>query len=290
VKTRNAGKGGVSLQNTLFTSVIINETGRGMTAALEYIGTSCMNMAKSVYDTLFFAITVILKMFSRTSYNSAVKMVLINQIYFTSLQILPLFIGISVIFGSLVISIVFQIVKSLGLADYLGRILMGLVVTELSPFITVLLIALRSSSAINTEMAVMKVNRELRTLEVFNIDVIDYLVLPRIINGILSVVLLSSLFSILALTSGLVFSKLIFGMGVEMYTNVLLKSANFYDIVISLVKCCTFGFFITLIPIRFGMQASYELTSIPVAVLNGMVKVFIAIVLIEVLSLILTSI
>jgi phospholipid/cholesterol/gamma-HCH transport system permease protein len=267
-----------------------HDAGKTMTAALESVGRTCLNMAKSFYDTLFFAITVILKIFDRRNYNSAVKMVLVNQIYFTSMQILPLFIGISIIFGSMVISIVFQVIKSMGLADYLGRILMGLVVTELSPFITVLLIALRSSSAINTEIAVMKVNNELKTLEAFNIDVINYLFLPRIINGVVSVVLLSSLFSILALTSGMLFSKLIFGMSVDVYTNVLLKSADFYDIVISLIKCSTFGFFITLIPIRFGLQASSELTSIPVAVLNGMVKVFIAIVLIEVLSLILSSI
>ena len=44
------------------------------------------------------------------------------------------------------------------------------------------------------------------------------------------------------------------------------------------------GLFITMIPIRLGLNASQELTSIPVAVLNGMVKVFLAIVTIEVLS------
>ena len=261
-----------------------------MTAFLEYIGRSCLNILKSFYDTLFFTVTILTKMFKRNSYNSAVKMVLFHQIYFTSMQILPLFIGISVIFGSMVISVVFHVIKNLGLADYLGRILMGLVVTELSPFITVLLIALRSSSAINAEIAVMKVNNELRTLDAFHIDVIDYLFLPRIINGIVSVVLLSGLFSILALTSGMLFSRVIFNMSIDVYTNVLLKSANFYDIVISLVKCITFGFFITMIPIRSGLQASEELTSIPVAVLNGMVKVFIAIVLIGVMSLILSTI
>lgn len=261
-----------------------------MTAALEYVGKTSLNMAKAFYDTLFFAVTIIIKIFSRRSYNSAMKMVLVNQIYFTSMQILPLFIGISFIFGSMMIGVVFQVIKDLGLEDYLGRILMGFVVTELSPFITVFLIALRSSSAINTEIAVMKVNNELKTLEAFNIDVSNYLFLPRIINGVFSVVLLSSLFSILALASGLLFSKLIFGMSLDVYTNVLLKSANFYDILISLIKCSTFGFFITLIPIRFGLRVSNELTSIPVAVLNGMVKVFIAIVLIEVLSLILRSI
>jgi phospholipid/cholesterol/gamma-HCH transport system permease protein len=214
-------------------------------------------------------------------------MVLINQIYFTSVQILPFFIGISIILGSLLIGIVFHIIKTFGLAEYLGRILMGLVVTELSPFVTVLLIALRSSSAINAEIAVMKVNKELNTLDKFNIDIINYLFLPRVINGVISVVLLSALFSILALSSGLLFSKLIFGMSLDTYSNVLLKSANFYDIIISLIKCCALGFFVTLIPIRFGLSATNDLTSIPIAVLNGMVDVFIAIVIIEVLSLIL---
>lgn len=258
-----------------------------MIDAVENVGKVSMAATRSFRDTLSFASMIILKMFNKNSYSSATWMVLINQIYFTSVQILPLFIGISIILGSLLVGIVFQIIKTLGLAEYLGRILMGLVVTELSPFVTVLLIALRSSSAINAEIAVMKVNKELNTLDKFNIDVIDYLFLPRVINGVISVVLLSFLFSILTLTSGLLFSKLIFGMSLDTYSNVLLISANFYDIIITLIKCCTLGFFVTLIPIRFGLRATNDLTSIPISVLNGMVDVFIAIVFIEVLSLIL---
>ncbi len=261
-----------------------------MIGFVERIGETSLKMTATFRDILSFAFTIVFSMFDKKTYNSAMRMVLINQIYFTSVQILPLFAGISIILGSFFIGIVFQVIKNMGLAEYLGRILMGLVVTELSPFITVLLIALRSSSAINTEIAVMKVNKELDSLEKFNIDIIDYLFVPRVINGVISVVLLSSLFSILALTSGMLFSKLLFGMSVDVYTNVLLNSAVFYDIVISLIKCCTFGFFITLIPIRSGLYASYELTSIPISVLHGMVDVLMAIVLIEVLSLILISI
>jgi len=248
-----------------------------------------MNATATFRDILFFAFTILARIFQKKTYNSAMKMVLVNQIYFTSVQILPLFTVLSIILGSLLIGIVLQIIKNLGLAEYLGRILMGLVVTEISPFVTVLLVALRSSSAMNAEIAVMKVNKELRTLDTYNIDVIDYLFVPRIINGVVSVLLLSALFSILALTSGMIFSKLIFGMSFDVYTNVLLKSADIYDIDIYLIKCCIFGFFITLIPIRSGLSASDDLTSIPIAVLQGMVKVFIAIIFIEVLSLILIS-
>jgi phospholipid/cholesterol/gamma-HCH transport system permease protein len=75
-------------------------------------------------------------------------------------------------------------------------------------------------------------------------------------------------------------------MSTDVYVNILLNSTNFSDIIISLIKCAVFGFFITLIPIRFGLRASHEFTSIPIAVSGGMVSVFTAIIIIEVLSLI----
>lgn len=256
-----------------------------MITALENVGKVSINVARLFWDTIYFAFTVLLRILNFRNYNNAVRNVIMNQIYFTSVQFLPLFITISIIFGSFSVGFTFQAIKNLGLGDYLGKILMGIVVTELSPFITVMLVVLRSSSAINTEIAVMKFNNEIKTLEAFNIDTINYLYLPRIISGVISVVMLSSLFSITALASGMIFSNVIFGMSVSVYTDVLLKSANFYDILIMIIKCITFGFFITMIPIRYGMQASHELSSIPVVVLNGMVTVFIAIVLIEVLSL-----
>jgi phospholipid/cholesterol/gamma-HCH transport system permease protein len=255
-----------------------------MIKTIGYIGEAAIHGTSALRGTLAFAARVFLAFFDRRTYNSASRMVFIHQIYFTSVQILPLFLFVAVIFGSLINGMAFQVVKNLGLSDYLGRLLMGFVVTELSPFVTVLLIALRSSAAINTEIAVMKVNRELNTLEIFRIDLIHYLFMPRILNGMLSMVLLTSLFALVVLSIGLLVSSLVFGTSVEAYIDTLLNSADVLDIVILLIKCATFGFFITLIPIRLGLNASQELTSIPIAVLNGMVKVFMAIVTIEVLS------
>jgi phospholipid/cholesterol/gamma-HCH transport system permease protein len=256
-----------------------------MVNAIETIGRSALNNFNSVRATLLFAAHIIMSLFNRRTYNSATRMVFINQFYFTSVQILPLFLLVAVIFGSMVNGIAFQVIKNLGLTDYLGRLLMGFVVIEIAPFVTVLLIALRSSSAINAEIAVMKVNRELNTLDMFNINIIDYLFVPRILTGILSMVLLSSLFSMVVLAIGLLVSSVIFGTSVDDYVALLLQSASLKDIIIVLIKCATFGFFITLIPISRGLNASEEeLTSIPVAVLNGMVRVFMAIMVIEVLS------
>lgn len=255
-------------------------------AILEDIGRREITTSMSFLDTISFAFKVAGRMFQPRIYNSAMRMVLINQIYFTSVQIVPVFLAASIILGSLLIGIVFEFLKMLNLTAYLGNVLMGLIVTELSPLFTVFFITLRSSSAINTEMAVMKVDGEINTLEVFRIDVIDYLLVPRIISGIISLVLLSSLFSIALMASGIIISWVIFGISIDLYSNILLTSADFFDIVISLIKCAVFGFFITLIPIQSGLRASREFTSIPIAVSNGMVNVFTAIIIIEVLSLV----
>jgi len=254
---------------------------------IEHIGATALRLLGSLRATLSFALAILVRMFAPHAYNSAMRTVLIRQLYFTSVEILPLFITVSVIVGSVLIGIVFQVLKSLGLTDLLGHILMGLVVTELSPFLTVILLTLRSSSAINAEIAVMNVSNELRTLAMFRIDTLNYLFLPRILNGIISVVLLSVLFSIVVLISGLLYSMLIFGMSLDAYIDVLINALSLSDLIILFLKCATLGFFIALIPILSGVNASRELTGIPIAVLQGMVRVFIAVVIIEVLSLIL---
>jgi len=252
---------------------------------IEKIGRSIGKAGKSFGGTLAFSGKVLARMLRRKTYSSATREVLVNQIYFTSVQILPAFLLVSILFSSLLVGIVFQVLKDFGLTEFFGHVLMGLIVTELSPIFAVLLITLRSASAINVEMAVMKSNRELKTLETFRIDLMNYLVVPRIINGMVSMVLLSSLFAIVLMASGVLFSGLIFDMSVDVYRNILLNSTSFSDIFIALVKCAIFGFFITLIPIRFGLRATSELTSVPVVVSGGMVNVFLAVLIIEVLSL-----
>jgi phospholipid/cholesterol/gamma-HCH transport system permease protein len=261
-----------------------------MVSVVENIGRFGIDTGRAFHDTLSFAGRVVLRMIDPKTYNSATRTVLINQIYFTAVQTLPLFLVGSVVFGSLLIGVVFKMIMDLGLAHYLGKILVGLLVIELAPLMTALLIALRSASAINAEIAVMKVSREMRTLEAFNIQVIDYLFIPRIVNGIVSVALLSSLFSIVVVISGLLFANMIFGMSAAVYAGTLLESANSGDLILSVIKAATFGFFITLIPIRSGFAATDELTSVPITVLRGMVKVFIAILVIEVLSLLIRMI
>lgn len=219
-------------------------------------------------------------------FNRAAFDILVMQIFFTAYQLLNFFVILSAVFGSIFIGIVFQTVKSIGLVQYLGNIIMGVVVLEFSPLITVVLLALRSSSAVNSEIAVMKVNHEIDALESFGIDPVVYLFLPRIISFIISVTVLSSLFAIIVLFSGFAFSSAIFGMSLGIFTDMIVNSVTVFDIILFYIKTIVFGFFISVIPLYNGWKTKYRSTDIPVSVLSGMMGVFMSIVLVEVVSLV----
>ena len=253
---------------------------------IESTGTKAVNAFKNISGFWVFCLKCLGEILQGSFFNRAAFDVLVMQIFFTAYQLLNFFVVLSAVFGSILIGIIFQTVKTLGLVQYLGNIIMGVVVLELSPLITVVLLALRSSSAINSEIAVMKVNREIDALEAFKIDPVVYLFLPRIISFIISVTVLASLFSIIVLFSGFAFSSAMFDMSGKMFIDMIAKSITVFDIILFYVKGVFFGFFISVIPLYNGWKTQYRFNDIPVSVLHGMMGVFMSIVLVEVVSLV----
>lgn len=251
----------------------------------EGVGTAILAKIRALAGTVRSALFLVRLMGDRRSYNSAMRLILVRQVYFTAVQVLPLFLGVSLLFGLLVAGSLMATLKSFNLSAMIGQAIIGFIVNELAPFVTVLLVALRSSSAINTEIAVMKVNRELDTLKAYNIDAARYLYLPRLLAGMISIVFLSAFFSFVVVGGSLLIGTLILDWSITWQLSLLIKAVDFGDIAILAFKSATFGLFIAMIPIMSGMAAPREMTAIPISVLGGMVRVFIAIILIEGVSL-----
>lgn len=254
---------------------------------VEKIGSSTIRGGSSIYEAMKFAVICMVHMLRPKSYNPAMIMVLTKQIYFTAVEIIPFFIFLAFLFGSIIIGFVVSLAFEYSLQDQIGSIIINFTLDEFAPFFTALLISLRSSTAVNTEIAVMKVNHELSTLEHFKIDLIDYLFIPRIFAGMLSVMSLSLIFAIIMLSSGYIFTLFYMGMDMNSYIKMLISAIEVKDLVVLVAKSAAFGFVIMLIPIYSGLKTLQSYSAIPISVLNGMVKLFIAIFFIEVLSLLL---
>jgi len=254
---------------------------------IESIGEKTINAISSIYEALKFTFVCFFHMVKPRSYNPAMRVVLTKQIYFTAIEIIPLFIVMAVFFGSIIIGVIISLATEYDLQDSIGSIIITFVIDEFSPFFTALLISLRSGTAVNTEIAVMNVNKELNTLNEYKIDIIDYLFLPRIIGGMVSVTSLSILFAVIMLSSGYIYTMFYMHMDFHTYRQLLINAIEVKDLIFLLVKSMAFGFMTMLIPIYSGLNAKSSYTAIPISVLGGMVKLFVAIFSIEVLSLVL---
>lgn len=252
---------------------------------VENIGAKTISALQSIIGILSFTVLCIVGIFLPGSYNAAMRSVLIKQIYFTTVEILPLFIVMSLLFGTVVIGVVVALAVEYGLQEEIGTIIIKFVVDEFAPFFTALLISLRSSAAVNTEIAVMKVNKELSTLEKYGIDLVSYLFIPRIISGVVSLISLTSLFALIMLFAGYVFVVFYMHFDLYSYKMLLLNAIEPKDLGLLFFKAAAFGFVTMLIPIYSGLQAFESYTAIPISVLKGMMRLFISLFVIEVLLL-----
>ena len=247
----------------------------------EYIGAKTLDFFTNISAMLHFAKLCTIHIFLPKSYHPAMQSVLLKQIYFTVVQILPGFIIIGLLFGSASVGYVISLALHYGLRDQVGSILVGFIFYEFAPLFTALLIALRSGAAVNTEIAVMQVTGELNSLKAFNIGLVDYLFLPRILSGMISVLALSLLFSMLMLLGGYIFSFIYMDMNVQTYIHLLFNAINLSHLLFLVGKSLAFGFVIMFIPIYYGLTTIIATNAIPISVLQGMVRLFIAIFTIE---------
>ncbi|MES2408424.1 MAG: ABC transporter permease [Pseudomonadota bacterium] len=252
---------------------------------IEAIGNAAITRLYSAAGLAVFAWKLLVVTLNPRTYDSATRWIIVKQIYFTAVQALPIYIAYSLVISSVIIQIMVTVARNFGLSEYVPGLIVGFLVMELLPFLSVLFVALRSGAAINTEIALMHVNNELASFEHAHIDPVRYEFMPRVVGGVLSVLALTGL-------------SVLTAFGVAFFVMYGLEPANFpaYARAIGqlltlpllgwlVLKTMLFGLSVTLIPIKTGLEIPKRLFLVPVAVLKGMMRVFFAIVLIEVASL-----
>lgn len=235
--------------------------------------------------TLVMAGKVVVAALSPAVYNSATRTVVMKQIYFTAVQILVPFTLFAALLSFVLIQIVVGTAANYGLSDYALEMSVRLLVLEVLPLVTALFVALRSGSAINTEVALMRINNELEALEDSGVDTLRLEFMPRVIGGMLSVLSLTAITSVLALVLAYLavygwqpwslpdFSRV---MG-QVFDGAILTSIW--------LKSLAFGLAVTVIPVAEGLATPKMLFMAPISVLRGMVRLFFVLMFIEVASL-----
>jgi phospholipid/cholesterol/gamma-HCH transport system permease protein len=256
-----------------------------LAASIESLGAKVAGWGTVGYGMFAFLVQAVLLLLERSTWNRATFDVVIKQVYFTAVQILHVFLGYTLVISWLIITIILTTARDFGLTEFASEMTIRVLVLELLPFLTALFIALRSGSAINTEVALMQVNNELDALAHCKVPPMQFEFLPRLIGGVVSVVALAGLAGLIALLMGYFTIYGVSTAGFEPYTQTIAKIFDFRIVAGLLLKCVLFGLAVTLIPVTAGLETPKKLFMVPVSVLRGMMRVFFAIVTIEVVSL-----
>ncbi len=121
------------------------------------------------------------------------------------------------------------------------------VVRELGPVITALIFAGRVSSGIGAELGSMRVTEQIDAMEVSAINPFKFLVVTRVLACTLILPMLTVYVIFLAIIGGYMAIFLSLGINFQLYTNAVVHSLEFSDIVPGVTKTFFFGYIVGIV-------------------------------------------
>ncbi len=148
----------------------------------------------------------------------------------------------------------YQLVSGL-VPDYMiGRIVRDSNILEFSPTITCLVLAGKVGSAISSEIGTMKVSEQIDALEIMGINSRNYLVLPKIVAGLLTIPLLVIYAMGLSLIGGAISGELSGIINIDFFVKGLRSDFQTFSVWFALIKATSFAFVITSVSSFHGYQ------------------------------------
>lgn len=122
-----------------------------------------------------------------------------------------------------------------------GFITRQMIILEMAPLLTGLVLAGRVGARITAEIGTMRVTEQIDALETLAFDPIAYLVVPRVIAGFVMLPILSIFASAVGLMTAMLTSFLATDVSLDMFMEGLRLGYDSFQIIYSLIKAFMFG-------------------------------------------------
>ena len=222
---------------------------------------------------------------SPSFYTPRLRATAMKQLYFTVWQVFMPFMLFTTLLSVVIIEITVRLARGYGLGIYALELVMRVLTLEMLPLLTALFVALRSGSAISTEIALMRVHGDFETMQKEGIEPLERELLPRVLAASVSVFMLTTVSGAVTLASAYFAMYGLSPWGFDEFTWTIAEVFTPAQVAGITLKTILFGGAVAVIPIAAGLSATRDVKSAPVAVLGGMVRLFFALGLIEVASL-----
>lgn len=212
---------------------------------------------------------------------------IMRQISVSGVRLLPMFLFVAAALGLVIIGQSVSWLTRVGAINYLGSIMVIVVVRELGPMITALLVLARVGTANVVELGTARALGEIEALEALGIDPVHYFVAPRLIGMALGVFSLTVYFILAALASGYLWAFL---------QDVPLRPADYFrqlagslrglDFIMLALKTLAFGSIIAVVTCYHGLAQPLRVEHVSRATVRAVAQSVVACVLMDALFII----
>jgi len=166
---------------------------------------------------------------------------IIQQIYSIGFQSLSVIVLVGIFTGAVLAVQSVYTLSNFGATAYTGPAVALSLIRELGPVLTALMVNGRAGSAITAELGIMKISEQIDALRSMAVDPIRYLMVPRIIAGLISVPLLTMIFNCVGIAGGFVVGVGTLGLSSGTFISQMVAAVKDVDVISGLVKSVVFG-------------------------------------------------
>jgi phospholipid/cholesterol/gamma-HCH transport system permease protein len=199
----------------------------------------------------------------RKLFNRAIYSVLLGQLIFTGVDAFAMISFFALAVGVGMTSQLIYLMNTMVAASDITAILSRLLISEIGPLITGVILIGRSCSAMAVDLGNTKVRGEIEPLEYLGVNVDDYFVVPRIICMVICQFVLALYFSIFMLVCGVFFSGYIYHFSALESLTALLNTVSLSVAMSFMLKNLLFGFSIGAIACYHGLSVDTSPTQVP---------------------------
>lgn len=146
--------------------------------------------------------------------------------------------------------------RQFGAENQTGSVIGVALARELAPVFAALMVSARAGSSIATELGSMRVSSQIDALTTMSVSPVQFLVVPRVLAGILMVPVMALLFNLIGLAGAYAVAVQIDGLDGGVFLEKVRWFVDPVDLWQLSFKAMIFGFTITIIACRQGFYAS----------------------------------
>ena len=166
---------------------------------------------------------------------------------------LPIVVIISLFLGAVTtVQTAYQLVTPLVPPQTIAQIVRDSMILELSPTVLNIVLAGVVGSKIASELGNMRISEQIDALEIMGINTRSYLVLPKILGGLVVIPALVVISAVLGIWGGRMAGNFTGILAPDIYDIGLRQNLNLYNIQFALYKAYTYAFIVSSIPAYYG--------------------------------------